>query len=88
MIADIYEDFQKRVIPLGIETECVGGGRIEHSENKLFVYGYSMVLKYLYTVYFEHDMSKLHYYFMKRKVMLNFSLTFLSFDEATDLEDN
>lgn len=67
MIADIYEDFQKRVIPLGIETECVGGGRIEHSENKLFVYGYSMVLKYLYTLYFEHDMSKLHYYFMKTK---------------------
>ena len=42
-LADIYEDFQKRVIPLGIETECLGGGRIEHSENKLFVYGYSMV---------------------------------------------
>eukprot|EP00111_Clytia_hemisphaerica_P019977 TCONS_00058914-protein len=40
--ADIYEDFQQRVMALGIETECLGGGRIEHSEKKLFVYGYSM----------------------------------------------
>ena len=30
---------------MGLKSDCVGGGRIEHdkSENKILVYGYSMV---------------------------------------------
>lgn len=41
--ADIYEATQEKIEKLGLETECVGGGRIEHnpSEKKLKVYGYS-----------------------------------------------
>lgn len=41
--ADIYEETQEKIEKLGFETECVGGGRIEHnpSEKKLKVYGYS-----------------------------------------------
>ncbi|XP_034247309.1 14 kDa phosphohistidine phosphatase-like isoform X1 [Thrips palmi] len=41
--ADIYEATQEKIEKLGFETECVGGGRIEHnpSEKKLKVYGYS-----------------------------------------------
>ncbi|KAK3911727.1 14 kDa phosphohistidine phosphatase [Frankliniella fusca] len=41
--ADIYEETQEKIEKLGFETECVGGGRIEHNPNekKLKVYGYS-----------------------------------------------
>lgn len=41
--ADIYEETQEKIEKLGFETECVGGGRIEHNadEKKLKVYGYS-----------------------------------------------
>ena len=42
---DIYEDVYSRVSPLGLDVECVGGGRILHEpdKKKLFVYGYSQV---------------------------------------------
>ncbi|KAJ1522345.1 hypothetical protein ONE63_002637 [Megalurothrips usitatus] len=41
--ADIYEETQGKIEKQGLETECVGGGRIEHKSNekKLKVYGYS-----------------------------------------------
>ena len=41
--ADIYEETQEKIEKLGYETECVGGGRIEHTptDKKLKVYGYS-----------------------------------------------
>lgn len=46
--ADIYEDFESK--HRGLDLECVGGGRIEHSpeSKKILVYGYSMVSILLY----------------------------------------
>ena len=43
--ADIYEKEQPKIEALGLKTDCVGGGRIEHNrlEKKILVYGYSMV---------------------------------------------
>ncbi|XP_063695495.1 sex-regulated protein janus-A-like [Culicoides brevitarsis] len=40
---DIYEEVGRSVNALGLETECIGGGRIEHRPEKkwLKVYGYS-----------------------------------------------
>ena len=44
--ADIYEDFDKKYRKNGIETDCIGGGRILHEPNKsIEVYGYSQVNK-------------------------------------------
>ena len=42
---DIYEEVYAGVTPLGLDVECVGGGRILHEpdEKKIFVYGYSQV---------------------------------------------
>lgn len=44
-IADIYDDVCSRIEPLGLDCECLGGGRILHvaADQKLEVYGYSMV---------------------------------------------
>lgn len=41
--ADIYDEVYERVHPLGLETECVGGGRILHEAGKkhITVFGYS-----------------------------------------------
>uniref|UniRef100_A0A336MDK8 Sex-regulated protein janus-A n=1 Tax=Culicoides sonorensis TaxID=179676 RepID=A0A336MDK8_CULSO len=41
--ADIYDEVSKSVQCLGLETECLGGGRIEHRPEKKWikVYGYS-----------------------------------------------
>lgn len=41
--ADIYEKYQEEIEKLGFETECVGGGRINHDPKgkTLKVYGYS-----------------------------------------------
>lgn len=43
--ADIYDEVSGSVRALGLDTECLGGGRIEHfPESKLLkVYGYSTV---------------------------------------------
>ena len=40
--ADIYDDVYRRVSPLGLDVECVGGGRIKHDASKknILVYGY------------------------------------------------
>ncbi|XP_028402916.1 14 kDa phosphohistidine phosphatase-like [Dendronephthya gigantea] len=42
--ADIYDEILPELKRLSLHSECVGGGRIEHSSEseKLFVYGYSM----------------------------------------------
>ncbi|ELT97046.1 hypothetical protein CAPTEDRAFT_148979 [Capitella teleta] len=41
--ADIYEELYDRVRALGLDTECVGGGRIQHDphQKKIHIYGYS-----------------------------------------------
>lgn len=43
--ADIYDEVSGSIRALGLDTECLGGGRIEHfPESKLLkVYGYSTV---------------------------------------------
>lgn len=40
---DIYEEVSSAVAGLGLETECLGGGRIEHQPDRKFIkiYGYS-----------------------------------------------
>lgn len=40
---DIYQEVSARLEADGFETECIGGGRIEHraADKKLKVYGYS-----------------------------------------------
>jgi len=41
--ADVYDDVMERLDGLGIETECMGGGRITHEPEKkqIKVFGYS-----------------------------------------------
>ncbi|XP_070500303.1 sex-regulated protein janus-A-like [Chironomus tepperi] len=41
--ADIYEEVSMSIRSLGLDCECLGGGRIEHKpeEKKIKVYGYS-----------------------------------------------
>ncbi|XP_068153377.1 sex-regulated protein janus-A [Drosophila tropicalis] len=41
--ADIYERTQESVKGTGLDTECLGGGRIEHNPDKKYIkiYGYS-----------------------------------------------
>lgn len=43
--ADIYRELSTRVQAMGLDSKCVGGGRIEHfpKERLLKVYGYSSV---------------------------------------------
>lgn len=43
--ADIYDEVSSSIQPLGLDTECIGGGRIEHRPDakRLKVYGYSQV---------------------------------------------
>ncbi|XP_074654282.1 14 kDa phosphohistidine phosphatase-like [Tubulanus polymorphus] len=42
--ADIYEKVEPEITSRELDTECVGGGRIEHepASKKIKVYGYSM----------------------------------------------
>ena len=48
--ADVYDSTWQRLEPLGVETECLGGGRIIHEPDKkhIKVYGYSQVTNYSY----------------------------------------
>ncbi|XP_055605460.1 sex-regulated protein janus-A-like isoform X2 [Uranotaenia lowii] len=41
--SDIYDEVSQSLAGLGLETECLGGGRIEHKPDQKFikVYGYS-----------------------------------------------
>lgn len=46
--ADIYEEVSSALQPLGLDTECLGGGRIAHNPNakpQIKVYGYSQVTR-------------------------------------------
>lgn len=45
-IADIYEEVSSSLQPLGLDTECLGGGRIAHNPSakpQIKIYGYSQV---------------------------------------------
>lgn len=48
-LADIYDEVSQSVQGLGLDTECLGGGRIEHRSDKKWikVYGYSQVSFFL-----------------------------------------
>jgi len=41
--SDIYDKFESQIAELGLDSECAGGGRIEHQpeQNKIEVFGYS-----------------------------------------------
>ena len=41
--ADIYDEVMEKLSKLALETECLGGGRIQHdaADKKIKVYGYS-----------------------------------------------
>lgn len=43
--ADIYEKVEAEIERLGLKSDCVGGGRIQHDrfDKKIVVYGYSVV---------------------------------------------
>ena len=45
LTADIYDRVEEDIKRMGLKSDCVGGGRIQHdkSEKKILVYGYSMV---------------------------------------------
>lgn len=46
--ADIYDEVSRSLQPLGLDTECLGGGRIAHVPTgtpQIKVYGYSQVRK-------------------------------------------
>lgn len=45
ILDDIYDEASGSISALGLDTECLGGGRIEHFPDKKFlkVYGYSQV---------------------------------------------
>lgn len=40
--ADIYEPEEERIMKVGLDCQCLGGGRIQHDAGYLKVYGYSM----------------------------------------------
>jgi hypothetical protein len=44
--ANIYDKTLEAVEALGLDSECVGGGRIKHdaAAKKILVYGYSQVI--------------------------------------------
>ena len=44
--ANIYDKTEEAVQALGLDSECVGGGRIQHdaAAKKILVYGYSQVI--------------------------------------------
>jgi len=44
--ANIYDKTEEAVQALGLDSECVGGGRIQHDAavKKILVYGYSQVI--------------------------------------------
>jgi hypothetical protein len=50
--ANIYDKTVEAVEALGLDSECVGGGRIKHdaAAKKILVYGYSQVISALMTV--------------------------------------
>jgi len=41
--SDIYDKFESQIAELGLDSECAGGGRIEHQpeQKKIEVFGYS-----------------------------------------------
>ena len=43
--ADIYDRVEIEIQQMGLKSDCVGGGRIQHDkfDKKILVYGYSMV---------------------------------------------
>ncbi len=43
--ADIYDEILPELKGLGLQSDCTGGGRIEHNSDvgTILVYGYSMV---------------------------------------------
>ena len=45
LTADIYDRVEEDIKRMGLKSDCIGGGRIQHdkSEKKILVYGYSMV---------------------------------------------
>ena len=47
--ANIYDKTVEAVEALGLDSECVGGGRIKHdaAAKKILVYGYSQVISAL-----------------------------------------
>lgn len=53
--ADIYDEVSSSLAGLGLETECVGGGRIEHRPDlkRIKIYGYSQAYGKA-----DHDQSK------------------------------
>ncbi|XP_046860566.1 14 kDa phosphohistidine phosphatase-like [Xenia sp. Carnegie-2017] len=42
--ADIYDEILPQIRNLGLHSECLGGGRIEHNQEdgKILIYGYSV----------------------------------------------
>jgi len=46
LTANIYDKTEEAVQALGLDSECVGGGRIQHdaAAKKILVYGYSQVI--------------------------------------------
>ena len=51
-IADVYDKVQEEMTLLGLDTECLGGGRILHEPDKksIEVFGYSQV-QYSYELF-------------------------------------
>lgn len=60
VLGDIYEVTTPDIENLGLECECVGGGRIKHNpaEKTIHVYGYSQVNK-----------NSIHFYVYKYKTL-------------------
>lgn len=50
--ADIYDEASGSIRALGLDTECLGGGRIEHfpDDKLLKVYGHSTVSIYTHNI--------------------------------------
>lgn len=58
-LADIYEEVSGSIRGLGLDTECLGGGRIEHypDNKKIKVYGHSTVKSQINSyIFYIHDL--------------------------------
>ncbi len=40
--ADVYDETEEKIRHLGLDCQCLGGGRIQRGQNVIKVYGYSM----------------------------------------------
>lgn len=73
---DIYEETTPDIEKLGLECECVGGGRIKHdpSGKTIHVYGYSQVSIYFINIKSKQGMQQYNLNKIYRMIIITLSI--------------